>query len=227
MNKSRRGFFGNLLFAGVGMVSGIEASEPTTQYNQPLPIENPIFTSSLRYDEIFADLKTVVSDQVKRRYIWENDNISIDIHTFSDGTQYRRINPKKPMGLQDLYSALKDLWFKNLDVVKFSYPMVAITPEQFMMEDGWDIDTTFLRSAGIKLSNGEEYACITICSQEGIVTVNGYKIPNSGLVPIQDGKLVGRFKKYEEKMDTTLDPFTRNLIGGDNHKFTFQQYRII
>jgi len=225
MNKSRRGFFGNLLFAGLGMVSGIEASD--TFIPDPLPIENPTFTTSLTYDEIFADLENPVHDLEKVRYRWENENIYIDIHTCSDGTRYKRINPKTPIGLQDLYSSLKQLWYYHPDLVKFLFPMIAITPEQFMMEDGWDIDTTFLRNGGIRLSNGKEYACISVLTEEGIVTSNGYKIANSGLVPIKDGKLMGRFKKFEDKKDEDLDEITRKLIDYGNCDFTFQRYRII
>jgi len=226
MDKTRRGFLGRLFLAGAGAITGLEATDGTIkQEEHKLPIVNPRFSQDLKYDEIFSDLRNTVNDPIKCRYHWENDNIIINIQTYSDGTNYKDIFLKKPMGLQNLYSALKDLYHKNADLIKFPFPMMAITPEQFMMEDGWDIDTVLLRNGGIRLSNGKELACITVLSQEGIVTSNGYQIANAGLVPIKDGKLVGEFKKMDDSIGVDLNEIVPEMIGV--RTFTYQHYRIV
>ena len=69
--------------------------------------------------------------------------------------------------MQALYSFLKEEWKTDASLIKFPFPMVAITPEQFEFVDGWqptDITTVDLfRDGGfaIKQTNGdsaEEYA---------------------------------------------------------------------
>ena len=55
---------------------------------------------------------------------------------------------------QALYSKLKELWKSNATYIKFPFPMVAITPEQFEFVDEWvpadDTTRQFIRSAGWK-----------------------------------------------------------------------------
>lgn len=55
---------------------------------------------------------------------------------------------------QALYSKLKELWKSNATYIKFPFPMVAITPEQFEFVGDWvpadDTTRNFIRSAGWK-----------------------------------------------------------------------------
>lgn len=71
--------------------------------------------------------------------------------------------------MQALYSFTKEEWKNDANLIKFTFPFVAITPEQFEFVNGWTpADTTtinLIRNAGfaIKNSNGtsaEEYAGI-------------------------------------------------------------------
>jgi hypothetical protein len=63
--------------------------------------------------------------------------------------------------IQAIYSYLKEEWKTDNDLIKFPFPMVAITPEQFEYVDGWqpaDIDTVYLFKDGgfaVKDSNGD------------------------------------------------------------------------
>lgn len=79
--------------------------------------------------------------------------------------------------LQAFYSYLKEEWKTDTALIKYPFPMTAITPEQFEFQDGWkpaDIGTSNLfRDAGyaIKNTNGtsaEEYfGVITLGSLGG------------------------------------------------------------
>lgn len=55
---------------------------------------------------------------------------------------------------QALYSKLKELWKSNATYIKFPFPMVAITPEQFEFVEDWvpadDTTRQFIRTAGWK-----------------------------------------------------------------------------
>lgn len=42
--------------------------------------------------------------------------------------------------LKAVYSKLKDAWIANSTLIKFPFPMVPITDEQFQMVDGWNFD---------------------------------------------------------------------------------------
>jgi len=74
--------------------------------------------------------------------------------------------------LQALYSFLKEEWKTDANLIKFPFPMVAVTPEQFEFVNDWvpadQATSDLFRNAGyaIKNSNGtsaEEYiGCITL-----------------------------------------------------------------
>lgn len=55
---------------------------------------------------------------------------------------------------QALYSKLKELWRTNATYIKFPFPMVSITPEQFEFVEDWvpadDTTRNFIRNAGWK-----------------------------------------------------------------------------
>jgi hypothetical protein len=60
--------------------------------------------------------------------------------------------------LQALYSFLKEEWKSDANLIKFLFPMVAITEEQFELINGWDFaDTTtreLIRDGGWALKDG-------------------------------------------------------------------------
>jgi len=80
------------------------------------------------------------------------------------------------VSIQAFYSYLKEEWKTDDELIKYPFPMVAITPEQFEFVDGWvpaDIDTVNLYRDGgfaIKNSDGssaEEYAGIITLGELG------------------------------------------------------------
>lgn len=72
--------------------------------------------------------------------------------------------------LQSLYSFLKEEWKDNSTLIKYAFPMEAITPEQFELKNGWNFSGTLtknlIRDGGwaVKDTNGvssEEYMNLT------------------------------------------------------------------
>jgi len=94
--------------------------------------------------------------------------------------------------LQSFYSYLKEEWKSDSALIKFPFPMVAITPEQFEFVDGWkpaDQTTSDLYRDGgyaIKNSDGssaEEYfGCITLGALGGSDQVY-YQQDGTGVTP--------------------------------------------
>jgi len=71
------------------------------------------------------------------------------------------------VSLQAVYSYLKEEWKSDANLIKFPFPMVAITPEQFEFVDGWapasKNTSDLFRDGGYAIKNGdgssaEEYA---------------------------------------------------------------------
>jgi len=62
------------------------------------------------------------------------------------------------VSMQALYSFLKEEWKSDAALIKFPFPMVAITPEQFEFVDGWypaDLDASNLfRDGGYAIKDG-------------------------------------------------------------------------
>jgi len=88
-------------------------------------------------------------------------NIWIDISTRAISLDTYGSLTTDGVSIQALYSYLKEEWKTDSDLIKFPFPMVAITPEQFEFVEGWepaDIDTVNLfRDGGfaVKDSNGD------------------------------------------------------------------------
>ena len=51
----------------------------------------------------------------------------------------KEIIPRAEMPLQTIYSMLKELWMYSPDLIKFPFPMIAITDLQFEIGEGWTI----------------------------------------------------------------------------------------
>ena len=73
------------------------------------------------------------------------------------------------VSLQAVYSYLKEEWKTDSELIKFPFPMVAITPEQFEFVDGWtpsgltaypkgDPTISLFRDAGFAISTGTTVA---------------------------------------------------------------------
>jgi hypothetical protein len=91
--------------------------------------------------------------------------------------------------LQAIYSYLKEEWKTDANLIKYPFPMVAITPEQFEFVDGWqpaNMDTVYLFKDGgfaVKDSNGNstsEFAGIITLGTLGAADQVYYQQTNDG-----------------------------------------------
>ena len=100
---------------------------------------------------------------------------------FITGSKLIRINnagnvvTNDGVAMQALYSFVKEEWKSDNNLIKFPFPMIAITSEQFEFISGWDLSGSFtdqssskalIRDAGWALKDGtgasrEEYMNIT------------------------------------------------------------------
>ncbi len=74
--------------------------------------------------------------------------------------------------LQCLYSFIKEEWKDDVSLIRFPFPMIAITPEQFEFVNGWSLEdqssVDLIRDGGFAIKNldgssAEEYfGCITL-----------------------------------------------------------------
>jgi hypothetical protein len=80
------------------------------------------------------------------------------------------------VSVQAIYSYLKEEWKTDVDLIKYPFPMVAITPEQFEYVDGWkpaDANTVNLfRDGGFAIKNtdgssAEEYVGVITLGEIG------------------------------------------------------------
>ncbi len=78
---------------------------------------------TLHTDATLNDEKSVMIDTGQKRiYLLEQGNLSVD-----------------GVDEQALYSFLKEEWKADADLIKNAFPVVAITPEQFEYQDGWEL----------------------------------------------------------------------------------------
>lgn len=86
--------------------------------------------------------------------------------------------------LQALYSKLKELWKTEADLIKYPFPMEAITSEQFEFIKDWELDDTFTASRSYIRSAGwtEKDASATPAvkrSYMGVVSLGSFEVPAS------------------------------------------------
>ena len=96
--------------------------------------------------------------------------------------------------LQALYSFLKEEWKEDNDLIKFPFPMIAITEEKFELQNGWDFKNTaskdLIRIGGwaLKSENGttteQEYACIMTLGVIGGTDQVYYLQSSGGTIPV-------------------------------------------
>jgi len=96
-------------------------------------------------------------------------NIWIDTATLTVSMNTHGLLTTEGASIQAVYSYLKEQWKIDPSLIKFPFPMIAITPEQFEFVDGWrpaDAATSNLfRDGGYAIKNAdgtsaEEYAGI-------------------------------------------------------------------
>lgn len=94
--------------------------------------------------------------------------------------------------LQSLYSFCKEEWKTDSTLIKFPFPLEAITPEQFELINGWDFkDTTtknLIRDAGWALKNTsgvslEEYIGFVTLGSVGVNDQIYYQLTNATTDP--------------------------------------------
>lgn len=124
-----------------------------------------------------------------------NDGVEIRIHTSTKKIQLVKTGNLTDDGvkLKAVYSKLKELWNTHPIYIKYPFPMVPLTDEQFELVYGWDWydDNTryLIRDGGwaVKNLNGdiiEEWACIITL---GDLTGQAYyqQSPNGGVTNFQ------------------------------------------
>jgi hypothetical protein len=93
------------------------------------------------------------------------------------------------VSMQALYSFIKEEWRTDDNLIKFPFPMLSITSEQFELINGWDLSGSFskylIRDAGwaLKAANGdsaEEWMNITTLGTFVTPTDQAYFVQNSG-----------------------------------------------
>ena len=86
-------------------------------------------------------------------------NIWIDVATKKISMAVFGLLTTDGASLQAVYSYLKDEWKTDVDLIKFPFPITAITPEQFEFTDTWqpaDVTTSDLfRDGGYAIKNGD------------------------------------------------------------------------
>lgn len=97
-------------------------------------------------------------------------NIFIDtVYRFLFLAPYLDLTSEDGVTVQALYSYLKEEWKTDSDLIKFPFPMVAITPEQFEFVDSWqpaNMDTVYLfRDGGFAVkdatgASSSEFPCM-------------------------------------------------------------------
>jgi len=126
--------------------------------------------------------------------LWTDGNIWIDTPTLKISmAEYDKLSSDW-VTLQCVYSYLKEEWKSDDNLIKFNFPIVSITNEQFELVNNWDFedDTTknLIRDGwyALKDSNGtslEEYANITtLWSFDDPTTDKAYYLQSAGWTPI-------------------------------------------
>jgi len=104
-------------------------------------------------------------------------NIWIDTTTLTVSMNVYGSLTTDGVSIQAVYSYLKEEWKTDATLIKFAFPMIAITPEQFEFVDGWkpaDATTSDLfRDGGYAIKNAdgtsaEEYAGIITLGSIGV-----------------------------------------------------------
>ena len=87
-------------------------------------------------DELSASVKLIAETRDAA------DEILIDTTTLTIVVEIDAANVMLEAGLtlKCLYSFLKDQWKANTDLIKFPFPMIPITDEQFEFTNGWNLD---------------------------------------------------------------------------------------
>jgi len=95
------------------------------------------------------------------------------------------------VSLQTLYSYIKEVWRNDNTLIKFPFPMVAVTAEQFELINGWNFKDnytiTLIRDGGWALKNvagasQEEYMNVTtLGSFDNSSSDKAYYLQNSAI----------------------------------------------
>ena len=107
------------------------------------------------------------------------------------------LTPKDGVTMQALYSFAKEEWRTDANLIKYAFPFVSITSEQFELVNGWDIsgsltDTSssksMIRDAGWALKNSignsiEEFMNVTSLGTFNAITDRAYFLQVSSGAP--------------------------------------------
>lgn len=118
-----------------------------------------------------AEYKSIhIDPEQKRVYGLEQGNLSVD-----------------GVILQAVYSFQKDEWKADADLIRFKFPIVAVTPEQFEFIDGWeprDVTSPAIQSKKLMRTAGwSEISTTSILTKQftGVVTLGTMEAPTTDI----------------------------------------------
>ena len=241
---NRRTFFKAI---GIGAASvtleagtGIKAELPKELTESPY--SNPFDDYIKDPDRIFSNIdmdageRFLYGSESKKEFTITRDELNVWFYLDT-----KTIWIHEPMSAQALYSYFKEVWRLHNKLTMREFPMVAITPEQFEVVDGWNIEgLDNLRECGIAHKDDagksiEEQAGIIVLTKEGRVFqgteqagrgLRNWEVQNNSMVKLTDGKPLGYY--FQMSPSAEMIPLEDRILKtlGCND-LTYQCYRIV
>jgi hypothetical protein len=92
------------------------------------------------------------------------------------------LDPADGVEMQALYSKLKELWKSEADLIRYPFPMEAITSEQYEFINDWELaDTNTASRTYIRRAGWSEKDDAGVTKQEfmGVITLGSFEVPAS------------------------------------------------
>ena len=187
---NRINFFKKSILVAATPLAAIEGLPTTENKNYPLPIDISNEMLKLDVKSSAEDLKDFIQYNTKSKTISFTGNFNFST--------------------QSLCSSSEECWKSSRDLIKYEFPLSAITPELFGLQSGWKIDKSIL-----------DYACIgTIVENYNLQT----EIEHKAIVLLGEGR---SSKVYRIKEDGSKYRIFKNhffLIG--NERLLIEENRI-
>ncbi len=94
----------------------------------------------------WAPVEAPIPTQINNKYIIDPDDLDLDDFNFDFDNKIIGYNKNTYMTVQVLYSFLKELWKIEPGFIRYSFPMLAYTPEEFDFVDSWMPDESLIQS---------------------------------------------------------------------------------
>lgn len=128
-------------------------------------------------------------------YQYEDEEYYVDI----DIGNYT-ITLNAPITGQMLYAELKQRWKNDVNLVKYQFPLVGITPDLYEVDTYWSIHKLYnLRKTGL-IDKAEKYMSVTLLGPGMLFDKNKQPLPNSSLIHTKE-KFFTKLNKESEFID--------------------------